>query len=51
MSSETDTDRRRFLHALYEVRKLLVGHAVKAEHIRKCIEMIDEAVMCGREQQ
>lgn len=48
-TAETEADRRRFLAALYEVRKLLVGHVVKAQHIREAVEIIDNAVMCGVE--
>ncbi len=45
--AELEADRRRFLNALYIVRALLVGHRVRPEHIRKAMETIDTAVMCG----
>lgn len=42
--AEAEDERKRYLLALYCLRKLLVGHAVKAEHIREAIEVIDGAL-------
>lgn len=42
--AEAEEERRLYLMTLYAIRLLLVGHQVRAEHIRKVLEMIDGAI-------
>ncbi len=39
-----EQERRRFLQALFVIRRLLVGHEVKAMHIRTALAEIDLAL-------
>jgi hypothetical protein len=46
--AELEEDRRRFLHALYDIRNLIAGKQVTVPTVQKILQTIDEAVMCGK---